>query len=94
VTTKAKDEAAAKKIGEDLQTKLVLPADTEPLRCRCNASARFEPLYRFAKTSHSVLLQHPATIKCGNCGQWYQWDGDGWSRTAQLDDLDLIPTNG
>lgn len=61
------------------------------LRCGCEKSARFIPLYRFADTLCFIDTRHPATIKCAECGQWYVWTGTEWARTSQLDDLDRIP---
>ena len=66
------------------------PAPPKVLRCKCGKSARFVPMYRFAANAPSVAIQPPAAIKCAECGQWYHWDNDGWVRTSQLDDLDLV----
>lgn len=70
------------------------PTNDLPLRCGCEKSARFLPLYRFAENTMSLLLQHPATIQCAECRQWYVWTGTEWARTSQLDDLDRLPTPG
>lgn len=64
-----------------------------PLTCRCGKSARFIPLYRFSGNAPVIQLQHPPTVQCAECRQWYQWDGDGWVRTSQLDDLELVVPN-
>jgi len=61
----------------------------KPLICRCQKSTRFMPLYRFSSSGCQIqLTPHPPTIKCGECGQWYRWETDGWVGVSQLDDLE------
>lgn len=69
------------------------------LKCSCNASARFIPLYRFNVSGVRPQLMlgptAPAAIMCANCRQAYKWVGPsaegardgGWERDSMLEDL-------